>query len=188
VQALFGLRATDEPPRKHPGEDPDHKAYVKEQIEELKAGMEKGGLREAGIRALLYVRMTAKGADERGLAMLRRIRMERGGSTTIAEFKQILRNQYLMLLLDERAAVKAIPKLLKGQENTIPELLEFLPRAATAGGPLNKEGKERLEEITAMLNPLKTVAKKPAAAKVAVKKPAAAKAAAKKPARKKAAR
>ena len=43
VQALLGQRASDEPPRKHPGEDPVHTSAVKARIEELQTTMDKGG-------------------------------------------------------------------------------------------------------------------------------------------------
>jgi pimeloyl-ACP methyl ester carboxylesterase len=147
LQALLGLRASDEPPRKHPGVNPEHTAFVNRRIEELRAKMDKGGPREAAIRALVYVRMPEKAADERAFEMLRRIRVEHGAEKTLAEFKQDLREQYFMLRLDEIGAVALIPELLKGHEDEWPKLLEYIRTVATAGGPLGEEGKRRLAEL-----------------------------------------
>ena len=147
LQALLGLRASDDPPRNHPGENPEHTAFVNRRIEELRTKMNKGGPREAAIRALVYVRMPEKAADERAFEMLRRIRAEHGAERTLAEFKQDLREQYFMLRLDEVGAVALIPELLKGHEDEWPKLLEYIRKVATAGGPLSEEGQRRLAEL-----------------------------------------
>jgi hypothetical protein len=147
LQALLGLRASDDPPRRHPGQESDHIALVESRIEELRAKMGQGGPRAAAIRALIYVRMPEKAADERAFEMLRRIRAEHGAQRSLSEFKQDLREQYYMLRLDESRAVGLIPELLKGHENEGPRLLEFVRQIATAGGPLNEEGKRRLAQV-----------------------------------------
>jgi hypothetical protein len=147
LQALLGLRASDAPPRRRPGEDPDHTASVVRRIEELKAGMDKGGPREAAIRAMIYVRMPENATDERGFEMLRRIRAEHGGKKTLSEFKQDLRDQYLMLLLDERRAMETIPLLLRGHEGELRKLLATIRQVVTAGGPLQEAAQRRLAEV-----------------------------------------
>jgi pimeloyl-ACP methyl ester carboxylesterase len=147
LQALLGLRASDDPPRKHPGEDPDHRAFVQRRIVELRADMEKGGPLEAAIRALVYIRMPENSADERAFEMLRRIRAERFAQKTLSEFKQDLREQYLMLRLDERRAMETIPALLKGHEGEARELLDYIRQVAAAGGPLGEEAQKRLSEV-----------------------------------------
>ncbi len=153
LQALLGLRASDDPPRKHPGRDSDHAAFVERRIEELRAKMDQGGPRAAAIRALIYVRMPEKAADERAFEMLRRIRAEHGAERSLSEFKQDLREQYYMLRLDENRAVELIPELLKGHENEGPRLLEFVRQIATAGGPLNEEGQRRLAQVEQLFAP-----------------------------------
>ena len=64
------------------------------------------------MRALLYIRMPEGVVDERGFNLLRRMREEAGRGLTLGEFKQLLREQFFMLLLDERRAVEAIPDML----------------------------------------------------------------------------
>jgi pimeloyl-ACP methyl ester carboxylesterase len=147
LQALLGLRASDAPPLPRPGMDADHMAAVERRINELRAGMDKGGPREAAIRALIYVRMPEKAVDERAFEMFRRIRAEHGAGRSLADFKQDLREQYYMLRLDEARAVAAIPELLKGHETEGPRLLAIVRKIATAGGPLTDEGQRRLAQI-----------------------------------------
>ena len=166
IQALLGLRASDAPPRRHPGEDPDHSVFVKRQIAELQAGMDKGGPREAAIRAMVYVCMPEKAVDERSFEVLRRIRHEHGAQKTLDEFKQELREQYLMVKLDEKRAIALIPELLKGYENEGPQLLEYVRQVATAGGPLGEEAQKRLVQLERLfVSPpaVKQPGKKPAA-------------------------
>ena len=61
------------------------------------------------MRALLYIRMPEGVVDERGFNLLRRMREETGKGLTLAAFKKLVREQFFMLLLDERRAVEAIP-------------------------------------------------------------------------------
>lgn len=147
LQALLGLRASDEPPRKRPGGDPEHAAFVQRRIAELQAGMDRGGPREAAIRALLYVRLPENAADERAFEMLRKIRAEHGAEKPLSRFKQELREQYFMLRIDERRAMEAIPAMIQGREDEARQLLEVLRRVSTAGGPLSDEGQRRLAEV-----------------------------------------
>jgi len=166
VQAMLGLRASDDPPRRHPGDDPDHTVFVKHQVEELQTRLDKGGPREAAIRAMIYVCMPGKAVDERSFEVLRRIRNEHGAKKTLAEFKQDLREQYLLVKLDENRAISLIPELLKGHENEGPKLLEYVRQVATAGGPLGEESQKRMAQLERLfISPLavKQPGNKPAA-------------------------
>jgi pimeloyl-ACP methyl ester carboxylesterase len=147
LQALLGLRASDDPPRHHPGRDSDHAAFVERRIEELRAKMDQGGPREAALRALIYVSMPEKGTDEREFEMLRRIRAQHGAEKSLAEFKQDLREQYYMLRLDEKRAIELIPKLLQGHEDQGPQLLEYIRQIVYADGSLGEEGQRRLAQV-----------------------------------------
>ena len=109
VQAMVGLKASDGSVRRRPGTGAAHLALVAQRIDELRASISKGGPREAVLRALLYVRMPERLVDERSFNLLRRMREEAGRGLTLAAFKRLVREQFLMLLLDERSAVAAIP-------------------------------------------------------------------------------
>ncbi len=151
MQALVGLRASDEPARRNPGMSPEHMAYVERAIDELKATVEVGGPIDAAIRALIYVRMPDGAADERGFGALKRIRAaDQGRSMTLEAFKAAVRRQYFTLLLDERRAIAAIPTLLRGHEDEAGRLLADLRQIATSGEPLGVVAEERLEEIASL--------------------------------------
>jgi pimeloyl-ACP methyl ester carboxylesterase len=164
LQAALGLRASDEPPRRNPGQEPDHLALIEHQKQALLARMDQGGPRKAVMRGLIYVRMPEGKADERGFEMIRRIRAQLPEKRTLAEFKEAFREQFLMVLLDEQQAVAAIPTLLKGHQGQGPELFEMIRKVVTAGDPLGKEAQGRLTEIEKLFVPRKTAKpKKPKA-------------------------
>lgn len=147
VQALCGLSATDDPPRRNPGKDRDHIALTEERLDKLRERMREGGPREAGMRALAFMNRPKTAFDEREFEMLLRIRDEYGSTHTLAQFKHDLREQNLMVLADERRAVEAIPAMLKGHESEGPRLFEFLRRQITALGYVNAETERRLAEM-----------------------------------------
>ncbi len=160
LQALLGLKASDEPLRRNPGQEPDHLALIDRRKQELMAGMEKGGPREAVLRGLVYVRLPEGSADERGFEMIRRIRAEDETALPLSEFKAVLREQFFMVLLDDRRALAAIPTLLKGHEKDGPKLFDMIRRVVTAKGPLGNESQKRLEEIEKLFIPKKTAARR----------------------------
>jgi pimeloyl-ACP methyl ester carboxylesterase len=147
VQALLGLRASDDPPRARPGRDPAELAFVEKRIGELRADMAKGGLREAAIRALLYVGMAGRGVDERAFAVIRKLRREQEQALPLPEFKALLREQFLMLLVDQERALAALPQLLRGHEAEAPAAFKVIESIVTAAGALSEEGQARLGRI-----------------------------------------
>lgn len=99
-----------------------HRKTLQERVADLKSKINEGGPREAVIRGLLYVGSARGLVDERSLESLRSIRRSYGGTRlTLPEFKMLVREQFFMLLLDQEAALAAIPRLLpddKGQRLT----------------------------------------------------------------------
>ena len=69
---------------------------------------------EAAVRALIFIRLPEGKMDERGFAAIKEIGASLPAAKRVgfARFKEIVRNQYLMLLLDEERAMAALPKLL----------------------------------------------------------------------------
>ncbi len=147
LQALAGLQATNDPPRRHPGIEPEEIAYINERIAEIKARIAEGGENEAAIRALVYIGMAGAAFDERRFAVVRQIRAEQGGGMSLEEFKHVLREQFFSLLLDEKAALAAIPKMLPKAPARRKEILEMIKRVATAAGELEGEKAKRLAQI-----------------------------------------
>ncbi|RUQ36315.1 MAG: DUF3141 domain-containing protein [Candidatus Competibacteraceae bacterium] len=146
LQALVGMRASDELPRRHPGLEPEQIAFVQRRIAELKARLAEGGVREAAIRSLVYIGMAGPGVDERGFNELRRIR---AGQTTMTldEFKRVLREQFFGLLLDRDGALAAIPQMLPPDPAVRATALEAIRATVQAAGTLSGERAERLARI-----------------------------------------
>jgi hypothetical protein len=146
LQSLVGLRGSDEPPRRRPGIDPERQAFVQQRIAEIRAAITQGGLREAVIRSLVYIGMAGSGVDERAFNVLRMIRSENEGMT-LEQFKFALREQFFAVLLDQEAALEAIPGLLPADEEARKKGLEAIQRVVTATGKLSGERAERLAMI-----------------------------------------
>ena len=86
-----------------------HRQFIEQRIAGLKSRIGEGGLREALVRATLYVAMARGSADERGFETIRRIRLARSETSrlTLAAFKNLVREQFFMLLIDQDAALDA---------------------------------------------------------------------------------
>ena len=147
VQAMTGLKASNERPRRRPGSDAAHVALVAQRTNELRAGIPKGGPREAALRALLYIRMPEELVDERSFNLLRRMREETGKGITLGAFKKMVREQFLMLLLDERRAVEAIPAMLARDPELASRMIDNARRLLGEVGLRSKAAKGRLAEI-----------------------------------------
>ena len=116
-------------------------------IEALRADMAKGGPREAAVRALLYVGLPAKAADERAFAVIRKIRREQEHALPLPAFKALVREQFLMLLLDEERAIATLPELIRGHETEARGLVTMIEQVARARGDLGEEVEARLRRI-----------------------------------------
>ena len=99
------------------------------------------------MRALIYVRLPEGKVDERGFAALKQISSELPAAKRLglARFKEIVKEQYLILLLDEERAIAALPKLLPDDRRQCEEALALVRRVLAARGALPEEGRRRLE-------------------------------------------
>ena len=147
MQALMGLKASDGPPRPRPGQEPEAAALIREHAAALRQRLGEGGLREAFIRALIYIRLPDLAADERGFNVLQRVRDEHAKDMSLADFKQAFRDQFMMVLLEPEASVAALPKLIAGHEAGAPKALELLESVLAVGGPLLPESERRLRQV-----------------------------------------
>jgi hypothetical protein len=151
LQAMVGLGASDRSVRRRPGKDPAHAAAVARRIQELRASTAEGGPREALLRALFYIRMPEGLVDERGFNLLRRAREEAGEGLSLGEFKQLAREQFLMLLLDEDHAVEAIPVMLAKDRDLASRMTANLRRMIDVVGLRTSSAKARLAEIDELI-------------------------------------
>jgi hypothetical protein len=120
-------------------------------IAEIKSRAATGGLRECAIRSLLYVGMKRGGADERGLAALRKLRGD-NRRMSLAEFKALVREQFFLLLLDEEAALAAIPKMLPESIDERRRALDGINQVLAATGELTGEARDRFMRIVRLFD------------------------------------
>jgi hypothetical protein len=152
LQAMVGLRADETSVSRRTGRNVARGAAAKEATVRLEQRIDQGGLIEAAIRALIYVRLPESKVDERGFTALKQISEELPAAKRIglARFKEIVKEQYLILMLDAERAIAALPKLLPGNRRQCEEALALVRRVLAARGDLPEEGRRRLERIEAM--------------------------------------
>ena len=152
VQAMFGLRADETSVSRRIGRDVAREAAAQQAAAHLEQQIDQGGLIEAAVRALIYVRLPEGKVDERGFAALRQISAELPAAKRVGfvRFKEIVKEQYLILLLDPERAIAALPKLLPNNRRQRDEALALVRRVLAARGALPEEGRRRLERIEAL--------------------------------------
>jgi hypothetical protein len=152
LQAMVGLRANETSPSRRIGRDVAHEAALRRAAVELEQRVDQGGLIEAAVRALLYVRLPEGKVDERGYAALKQISVELPPAKRVgpARFKEIVKEQYMILLLDAERAIDALPKLCAGNRRQCEEALTLARRVLAARGPLAEAASQRLARIEGM--------------------------------------
>ncbi len=159
LQALVGIRASDAPPRRRPGVEPERLAFIEQRIGELKERIAQGGLTEAAVRSLVYIGLAGPGVDERAFNALRQIRAGQQ-EMTLEEFKRLVREQFFSLLIDPKAALEAIPRMLPPQPEARVEILGLIRRIVTASGDPDAHRAARLKEVEALFSNHKAPAAK----------------------------
>jgi pimeloyl-ACP methyl ester carboxylesterase len=146
LQAAVGVDpATTQRLRKAP-KNPLHRELLQKRIAELKSRIPAGGLRAAIIRGLIYAGMNRAAVDERGFELARRIR-EAHGDIPIADFKALVREQFYILLIDQEAALAAIPSMLPTDVETREKAFGLINQVLSARGELSADDKERISEV-----------------------------------------
>lgn len=148
LQTMVGLNASGETLRRLPGIEPEHRRFVENRKRELCARIAKGTHHEAVMRALIYVLGGAPASDERNFQRLQATRAEVEPTTRLSDFKRLVRDQFFILKLDRKAAIEALPALLRGQSSTeIDEHLAHIEHVLEASGPLSEHSSERLAVV-----------------------------------------
>ena len=152
LQAAVGIDPADTRPQRKAGKTQLHRQVLESRIAELRSRIATGGLRECLARALLYVGAARGGVDERGFAVIRKLRVikDAGAQLSLAEFKALIREQFLMLLIDQEAALQAIPQLLPADEAARREGLAALREVLSARGELSGVAADRWRQIVGL--------------------------------------
>ena len=152
LQAMVGLGAESGGGDRREARDLLREADEARLRAELASRFEVGGLPEAALRALIYIRLPQGSADERGYAVLKAIRAMQpvNNRLSIAELKALVKEQYLLLRLDEERAVRAIPRLLPDSDAARRAGLTALYSMLEARGALPEESARRLARVEAL--------------------------------------
>jgi hypothetical protein len=146
LQAAAGIDPGDSRPLRKPAKNPLHTELLQKRMTELRSQMQTGGLREAVARALIYVGLGRGSVDKRGFETIRRLR-GRYGDIPLSEFKRLIREQFAILLIDQQAALAAVPSLLPADAEKRSEGFNAVRQVMGACGEISVEDEKRLREI-----------------------------------------
>jgi pimeloyl-ACP methyl ester carboxylesterase len=149
LQAAVGIDPAATRPLRKATKSPLHQELLQKRIAELKSRIPTGGLREAVIRGLLYAGMMRAAIDERGFELARRIR-EAHSETPLSEFKALVREQFNMLLIDQEAALTAIPAMLPSDAEARHKAFDLIKQVLGARGEMSSEDEERMSEVAGL--------------------------------------
>ncbi len=149
VQAIAGINPASAQPARKAGKNWLHHQLLQAKINELRSRMAVGGIREAVVRSMLYVGMARGAVDERGFEMVRRIRSTEHGMPRLSlpAFKALIREQFLMLLVDPDASLAAIPSMLPAEPQARDKALGVLRQVLSVRGTIDGEMAERMKRI-----------------------------------------
>lgn len=156
LQALVGLNTDGGKPRRI-GRDIAREAAVNASRAALALRTKEGGVTEAIIRGLLYIFRSPEmsAADERAFAAIRQLHLRTSDDKliTVTMLKKILREQYLMLQVNEEAAVNDLAALLPEAPEARQDALGIVRQVAGATGTLTGEAAARLDRVAAIFGP-----------------------------------
>ncbi|WP_428670336.1 DUF3141 domain-containing protein [Reyranella sp.] len=149
LQAAVGLGAGASDPHPNIERDLAREAATAHSRAELETLFEKGGLIEAVVRALVYIRVATGSIDERGFGALQAIRAMRPPTERLhmPDLKKVIREQYLLVRLDEERAVRALPALLQATDEERRAAFDIVRRIAAARGALGEVEAGRLHRV-----------------------------------------
>ena len=149
LHALLGLDPKSVQDERRPDREALREQDRARRRTELESRFDKGGAVEAALRAVIYVRRAEGGADERSFAVLKALHDAQppGRPRSMAQLKEALRDQALLLRIDEERAVAAIPKLLPRDNDERARTLRAIHRLISAQDDLSSEARRRLARI-----------------------------------------
>jgi Protein of unknown function (DUF3141) len=146
LQAAAGIDPAGTRPLRKASKQPLHDELVQKRITELKSRIPAGGLREAVIRALLYVGLARAAVDERGFEAVRRIRRTHG-DMSLSAFKALVREQFYILVVDTEAAIAVLPSMLPADADTRRKAFDLIKQALSARGEFSAEDNDRMQRV-----------------------------------------
>ena len=149
LQAAVGIDPVSTQRLRKAPKNPLHNELLQKRISELRASIPAGGIRAALVRSLIYVGMKRAAIDERGFELARRIRKAHN-DMSIVDFKALVREQFNILLIDQEAALAAIPSMLPPDVEAREKAYGVISELMQARGELSAEDKKRMNEIASL--------------------------------------
>jgi pimeloyl-ACP methyl ester carboxylesterase len=149
LQAMAGLGAENGSTGRRIERDLAHEATSAQWRADLEKRFEVGGVAEAVIRSIMYVRRPQGSVDERGFSVLQAIRQLQpvNRRRSLGDVKAMFRDQYVLLRLDEERAVRAIPRLLPDDSEARAAGWQAVVDVLDASGVMPPEGRKRLDRL-----------------------------------------
>jgi hypothetical protein len=155
LQAGMGIDPETTRPLRKAAKSPMHRMLVESRIADLKSRVGSGGIRTCVVRSALYVGMSrGVSADERSFELIRRIRDATDATVRLplSEFKALVREQYFMLLIDEEAALAAIPSMLPASIEERQQALTMLREMLSVRGEATGDASDRLNHVVRLFD------------------------------------
>jgi hypothetical protein len=152
LQALVGLRADGAQTRRHIEREFAREAAIQRKQAELDKQIEQGSPIEAALRAVIYIRQPQQTFDPRSFSILKQINSElpEAERISLAQFKEMMKEQFLIVVQDQERAVAAIPMLLPTARGERSAVMGVIRQLVNSGEPLPEESKRRLARIEAL--------------------------------------
>jgi Protein of unknown function (DUF3141) len=109
VQTACGISQDDGWPRPRPGLLPSVVAAAEQEKRRLKGRIVKGNAIDAAARVLVYIGKAQHRIEKSTFDALRKLLLAHP-EVSLPEFKAVVREQWAILAVDERAAIKALPQ------------------------------------------------------------------------------
>ena len=146
LQATLGIDPADMRRPRQAATSLLHRQLIERRIAELKAKMTQGSLREGLVRALIWVAIPRAAFDERGFEAIRRLRAAHAEVVSLAEFKATVRDEFFMLLVDEKAAIDSLPALLPQDGDICRKAFGLLREILSLSDAITSEIADRLRQ------------------------------------------
>jgi pimeloyl-ACP methyl ester carboxylesterase len=150
VQTACGISQDGGPPRPRPGLLPSVIAAAEEEKRRLKGRIAEGNAIDAAARVLVYVGKAQHRIDKSTFDALRKLLLAHP-EVSLTEFKAVVREQWAILAVDERAAIEALPQLLPADAAARRAFSDFLQATVAATGKLKADGQRRLSHVLHLL-------------------------------------
>jgi hypothetical protein len=153
LQALVGLNAENASSHRRIERDAAREATAGRRRAELESAIDSGGVVEAFLRAVAYVLEPVGEVDDRGFAALQEVGrlVPPEYHPDFAQFREMVRQQFLIVHLHEARSIEALPKLADTAESRR-LVLESLHRIRELRQPeLTQEQERRLSRVQKLL-------------------------------------